>query len=85
MPKIGDRGVTCMFVGFITNYDDNVYSMWNPDKNIIHNMHDIIWLKYMFYQEKLTTGMVEDVTQFYDSDINEIGVEGREVNDCDII
>ena len=43
------------------------YRMWNPDTKIIHNTHDIIWLKRMFYQEKLTIGVVSDMTQFDDS------------------
>ena len=61
-PKISDRGVTCMYVGYNTNSGDDVYRIWNPDKNIIHITHDIIWLKMMFYKEKLTTGMVKGVT-----------------------
>ena len=30
-PKVGDRGVTCMFVGYNTDHGDDVYRMWNPD------------------------------------------------------
>ena len=59
--------------------------MWSPDTNIIHNTPNIIWLKTIFYQEKLTTLMVTYATQFDDSDIDEIGIGGKEVNDCDII
>ena len=55
-------GVTCILVGYNTNSRDSVYRMWNPDTNRIRNTHDIIWLKRMFYQEKLTTGMVADVS-----------------------
>ena len=36
----------------------------------------------MFYEEKLTTVMVADMTQFDDSDINGIDVGGEEVNYC---
>ena len=35
--KIGDRGVTCMFVRYKTNYGNNIYMMWNPNTNKIHN------------------------------------------------
>ena len=83
--KIGYCKVTCVFVGNDTNYGDDVYRMWNPDTNRIHITRDIIWLKRMFYQDKLTTGMVACVTHFDDSDIDEIGVGGKEVNDCDVI
>ena len=74
-----------MFVGYNINYGDDVYRMWNPDTNRIHNTRDIIWLKMIFYQEKLTMVMVADLMQFDDSYINEIDVGGKEVNDCDII
>ena len=68
--KIGDCGVNCMFVGYNKNYRDNVYRVWNPDTNIIHNTHGIIWLKSIFYQDKLTTAMVADVMQFDELYIN---------------
>ena len=74
-----------MFVGYNTNSGDNIYRMWKPDTNIIHNTCDIIWLKMMFNQQKLSTGMVTYVTQFDDQDINEIEVWEKNVNDCDII
>ena len=64
MPKIVDRGVTCMFVGYKTNSGDDLYRMWNPDTNRNYNTHDAILLKMMFYHEKLTTGIVADVVQF---------------------
>ena len=67
IPKICDCGVTCMFVGYNKNYRDNLYRVWNPDTNIIHNTHGIIWLRMMSYQDKLTTEMVADVMQFDDS------------------
>ena len=72
MSNIGDIVFNCMFLGYNTNYSNNVYMMWNPDTNIIHNICDIIWLKGMFYQEKLSTGMVADVPHFDDWDINGI-------------
>ena len=63
-----------MLVGYNTNSGDDAYMIFNPDTNIIHNISDIIWLKTMFYQEKLTTEMVLNMTQFDDSDINKIEV-----------
>ena len=52
-PKICDRGVTCMFVGYNTDSGDDVYRMWNPKTKIIHRTRDIIWLRRMYYQVKL--------------------------------
>jgi hypothetical protein len=28
--KMGDRGVTCMFVGYVSNHEGNCYRIWNP-------------------------------------------------------
>ena len=33
-PKIGDRGVTCIFVGYNTDSGYDIYKMWNPRKRI---------------------------------------------------
>jgi hypothetical protein len=30
MPKLADRGVHCMFVGYADYHDGDVYQMWNP-------------------------------------------------------
>ena len=45
MLKTSDRVVTYIIVGYNTNSGDNIYRMWNPDTNKIHNTCDIIWLK----------------------------------------
>jgi hypothetical protein len=29
-PKLADRGVHCMFIGYADDHDGNVYRMWNP-------------------------------------------------------
>ena len=51
-PKIGDRGVTCIFVGYNTDSGYDIYRMWNPRKRI-HRTRYIICLKIMYYQVKL--------------------------------
>ena len=63
-----------MLIGYDINSGNDAYRMWDPDTKKIHNTCDIILLRRMFYQGKLTTGMVVDVTQFDDSYINEIEV-----------
>ena len=61
-----------MFLVYNTNSGSDVYSICNHDTNRIHNMRGIILLKIMFYQDKLITGMITYMTQFDDSDIDEI-------------
>ena len=85
MSEIGVSGFTCMLAGYNKNSGDNVYRMWNPGTKRIHNTRDIIWLKSMFYQEKLITVIVTYMMQFDDSYIDKIQVVRKEVSDCDVI
>ena len=43
MPKIADRGITCMFVGYAKQHGTDVYDMWDPMNNILYVTRDIIW------------------------------------------
>ena len=54
-PKLNDRGVTCMFVGYSTDHDGDCYDMWDPQSGTIYITRDIIWLKRMYYVTKLTS------------------------------
>ena len=49
-PKLKDRGIPCMFVGYALGHPGDCYRMFNPKTNGIHETRDIIWLKRMFYQ-----------------------------------
>jgi len=40
-PKVGDRGATCMFVGYKTDRGDDIYRMWNPDTKRLLRSRDI--------------------------------------------
>jgi hypothetical protein len=35
-PKIGDRGIQCMFVGYSLNHTADCYEMWNPATSRVH-------------------------------------------------
>ena len=60
-PKLNDRGVTCMFVGYSTDHDGDCYDMWDPhdmwdpQSGTMYITRDIIWLKHMYYVTKLTS------------------------------
>jgi hypothetical protein len=47
--KIGDWGVTGMFVGYTSNHKGNCYRMWNPNTKKISKTHDIVLLKRIFF------------------------------------
>jgi hypothetical protein len=48
-PKIADRGIQCMFVGYSTDHTSDCYEMWDPVTGGVHTTRDIIWLKRMFF------------------------------------
>jgi hypothetical protein len=48
-PKLHDRGLNCMFVGYAMDHSGDVYYMWNPKTNGVHVTQNIVWLNCMFY------------------------------------
>jgi hypothetical protein len=48
-PKIADRGVQCMFIGYSKDHEGDCYQMWNPRTEGVHTTRDAIWLRRMFY------------------------------------
>jgi hypothetical protein len=48
-PKLIDRGVTCMFVGYAADHEGDCYIMWNPATKRVYTTRDIIWLNRFFY------------------------------------
>jgi hypothetical protein len=55
MPKLADRGIQCMFVGYAKEHAGDCYEMWNPVMGHNHVTRDIIWLRRMFYAPAPTT------------------------------
>jgi hypothetical protein len=58
-PKLADRGVHCMFIGYTDDHDGHVYHMWNPKTERVHITQDVIWMKHMIF----TKGIAEPVTE----------------------
>lgn len=50
-PKVLDRGIQCMFVGYPNNHAGDVYEMWDPKTKRVRTTRDIIWLHRMYYQK----------------------------------
>ena len=48
-PKMANRGIMCMFVGYCKSHAENVYCMWNPETNNVHESRDVTWLKRMYF------------------------------------
>ena len=54
-PKLNNKGVTCMFVGYATEHAGDVYYMYNPKINSTLVSCDVVWLNQMFYSKEHTT------------------------------
>ena len=52
-PKLSDKGVQCMMVGYAENHDGDVYRMWNPVTRWVHVTRDVIWLRQMMFQKRV--------------------------------
>lgn len=59
-PRVADRGVQCMMVGYAPHHDGDCYMMWDPHTQRIHESRDITWLKRMFYQKLRATDLAVD-------------------------
>jgi hypothetical protein len=45
--KLADHGMQCMMIGYVIDHKGDVYHMWDPITNGIHETRDIIWLRWM--------------------------------------
>eukprot|EP00957_Ditylum_brightwellii_P198759 15150227-Ditylum_brightwellii.AAC.1 len=68
MPKLAERGITCMFVGYAMTRHEMVYCMWTPQSNRVVISCDITWFKRMYFQKKVKDPEI----------VTEINAEARE-------
>jgi hypothetical protein len=47
--KVGDRGITMMFVGYADGHAGNCYRMYNPVTSRVCESRDIIWMGRMYF------------------------------------
>ena len=53
-PKLADRGIQCMFVGYALDHPGDCFEMWNPNTGKILVSRDIMRLKRMYYEKVAT-------------------------------
>jgi len=61
-----------MFIGYATNSGGDVYQMWNPITNRVHNTRDVIWLKRMYFKP-------QDDANEDEVDVNDMIVEQEQI------
>ena len=47
-PKIQDKGLTCMFLGYSLEHAGNCYRMYNPSTGKLHISRDVKWSNRMY-------------------------------------
>jgi hypothetical protein len=58
-PKLADRGVHCMFIGYVDDHGGDVYRMWNPKTERVHITRDVIWMKQMMFTKGIEDPVIE--------------------------
>jgi hypothetical protein len=48
-PKTEYKGVTCMMLGYADDHAGDVYRMWDPDTDGVHETCDVTWLKRIYF------------------------------------
>jgi hypothetical protein len=48
-PKVKNKGVTMMFVGYPDNHSADTFNMWDPTTQRTHKTRDVIFLNRMYY------------------------------------
>ena len=72
-PKLKDRGVQCMFVGYSMDHDGDVYRMFNPATSRIVTTRDVIWMRRMYYAKPKVTAdtTISTFGPFFDKSTND--------------
>jgi len=47
--KVGDRGITMLFVGYSSGHAGNCYRMYNPVTSRVCKSRNIIWMGWMYF------------------------------------
>ena len=76
-PKLADRGMHCMSIGYALDHEGDCYHMWNPKTNRVHETRCVVWLKRMFY-ETVEGDQLASPTLKIDADNDEPDIEIRE-------
>ena len=67
-PKVLDRGMTCVFVGYAVDHEGDCYLMWNPATMRVHTTRDVIWLNRFYYRQNTQGDEAVDMLRIVASD-----------------
>ena len=72
-PKLNERGVVCMFIGFCDDHGSDAYEMYNPKTKRFYKTRDVLWLKRMYYGPN-------NVEVIMEPDVGDIDAENEDDN-----
>jgi hypothetical protein len=88
-PKLANRGIQCVFVGYALGHLGDTYRMWNPVTDGVHQTRDVIWLRQMYYkpveQQASYITIEEDMAQATEQIITAEEGDKSEESDADEI
>jgi hypothetical protein len=58
-PKLADRGIHCMFMGYADDHNGDVYRMWNPETERVQITRDVILMKQMMFTKGVEDAVIE--------------------------
>ncbi len=69
--KLGDRGVTCIFVNYADKHLSVCYRLYNPKSGKIIKTRDIQWVNKMFLRNDIIRSEFPKIRLYRDHEINE--------------
>jgi hypothetical protein len=58
-PKLTDRGLHCMFIGYTDDHDGDVHRMCNPKTERVHITRDFIWMTQLMFTKGIEDPVIE--------------------------
>jgi hypothetical protein len=63
-PKLYDKGVKCIFIGYSNDHAGDCYLMWDPKTKCMHSSGYVIWLRRMYYERPDTKREISPTIDF---------------------
>jgi hypothetical protein len=81
-PKIVDRGIQCIFVGYSKDHDGDCVEMWYPKTNKVYTTRDVVWLNKMYYNAEIMEGVTTLEGPDYKLDETEVNATATKENEA---
>ena len=76
-PKLKDRGVTCMMVGYALDHPGDTYRMWDKRTKRVHVTRDVIWLRRMYFDPVVVPEEIGEMQTVIDANADSTAEAGE--------